>query len=123
MSLTKSEAIYSLAFQMGIADGDFSKDEVARLERNPNYIIINEDFDRVKYEEKNNLGETTKKNAIQTLKSLDLNSQIEALAIVWHILIADGLMKTEEKVLMVNLLEEFNCDINTISNKLQEMLS
>ena len=123
MSLTKSEAIYSLAFQMGIADGDFSKDEVARLERNPNYIIINEDFDRVKYEEKNNLGETTKENAIQTLKSLDLNSQIEALAIVWHILIADGLMKTEEKVLMVNLLEEFNCDINTISNKLQEMLS
>ena len=123
MSLTKSEAIYSLAFQMGIADGDFSKDEVARLERNPNYIIINEDFDRVKYEEKNNLGETTKKNAIQTLKSLDLNSQIEALAIVWHILIADGLMKTEEKVLMVNLLEEFNCDVSTISNKLQEMLS
>tara|TARA_B100000315_G_C14381828_1_gene497815 strand:+ start:269 stop:640 length:372 start_codon:yes stop_codon:yes gene_type:complete len=123
MSLTKSEAIYSLAFQMGIADGDFSKDEVARLERNPNYIIINEDFDRVKYEEKNNLGETTKENAIQTLKSLDLNSQIEALAIVWHILIADGLMRTEEKVLMVNLLEEFNCDINTISNKLQEMLS
>ena len=123
MSLTKSEAIYSLAFQMGIADGDFSIDEVARLERNPNYIIINEDFDRVKYEEKNNLGETTKENAIQTLKSLDLNSQIEALAIVWHILIADGLMKTEEKVLMVNLLEEFNCDINTISNKLQEMLS
>ena len=123
MSLTKSEAIYSLAFQMGIADGDFSKDEVARLERNPNYIIINEDFDRVKYEEKNNLGETTKENAIQTLKSLDLNSQIEALAIVWHILIADGLMKTEEKVLMVNLIEEFNCDVSTISNKLQEMLS
>ena len=123
MPLTKSEAIYSLAFQMGIADGDFSIDEVARLERNPNYIIINEDFDRVKYEEKNNLGETTKENAIQTLKSLDLNSQIEALAIVWHILIADGLMKTEEKALMVNLLEEFNFDISTISNKLQEMLS
>ena len=123
MSLTKSEAIYSLAFQMGIADGDFSKDEVARLERNPSFITINEDFDRVKYDEKIHLGEATKENAIQTLKSLDLNSQIEALAIVWHILIADGLMKTEEKVLMVNLLEEFNCDINTISNKLQEMLS
>ena len=76
-----------------------------------------------KYEEKNNLGETTKENAIQTLKSLDLNSQIEALAIVWHILIADGLMKTEEKALMVNLLEEFNFDVSTISNKLQEMLS
>ena len=123
MPLTKSEAIYSLAFQMGIADGDFSKDEVARLERNPSFITINEDFDRVKYDEKIHLGEATKENAIQTLKSLDQNSQVEALAIVWHILIADGLMKTEEKVLMVNLLEEFNCDINTISNKLQEMLS
>ena len=123
MPLTKSEAIYSLAFQMGIADGDFSIDEVARLERNPNFITISEDFDRVKYDEKNHLGETTKENAIQTLKSLDLNSQIEALAIVWHILIADGLMKTEEKALMVNLLEEFNFDISTISNKLQEMLS
>ena len=123
MSLTKSEAIYSLAFQMGIADGDFSKDEVVRLERNPSFITINEDFDRVKYDEKIHLGEATKENAIQTLKSLDLNSQIEALAIVWHILIADGLMKTEEKALMVNLLEEFNCDVSTISNKLQEMLS
>ena len=123
MSLTKSEAIYSLAFQMGIADGDFSKDEVARLERNPSFKIINEDFDRVKYDEKNHLGEATKENAIQTLKSLDLNSQIEALAIVWHILIADGLMKTEENALMVNLLEEFNIDVSTISNKLQEMLS
>ena len=123
MPLTKSEAIYSLAFQMGIADGDFSIDEVARLERNPSFITINEDFDRVIYDEKNNLGETTKENAIQTLKSLDLNSQIEALAIVWHILIADGLMKTEEKALMVNLLEEFNFDVSTISNKLQEMLS
>ena len=89
MSLTKSEAIFSLAFQMGIADGDFSKDEVARLERNPSFITINKDFDRVKYDEKNNLEEPTKENAIQTLKSLDLNSQIEALAIVWHILIAD----------------------------------
>ena len=123
MSLTKSEAIYSLAFQMGIADGDFSKDEVARLERNPSFITINEDFDRVKYDEKIHLGEATKENAIQTLKSLDLNTQIEAMAIVWHILIADGLMKPEEKVLMVNLLEEFNCDVSTISNKLQEMLS
>ena len=123
MPLTKSEAIYSLAFQMGIADGDFSKDEVVRLERNPSFITINEDFDRVIYDEKNNLGETTIENAIQTLKSLDLNSQIEALSIVWHILIADGLMKTEEKALMVNLLEEFNIDVSTISNKLQEMLS
>ena len=123
MSLTKSEAIYSLAFQMGIADGDFSKDEVARLERNPSFITINEDFDRVKYDEKIHLGEATKENAIQTLKSLDQNSQVEALAIVWHILIADGLMKTEEKALMVNLLEEFNFDVSTISNKLQEMLS
>ena len=123
MPLTKSEAIYSLAFQMGIADGDFSKDEVARLERNPSFITINKDFDRVKYDEKNNLGEITIEDAIQTLKSLDLNSQIEALAIVWHILIADGLMKTEEKALMVNLLEEFNFDISTISNKLQEILS
>ena len=108
---------------MGIADGDFSKDEVARLERNPNFITISDDFDRVKYDEKNNLGKTTKENAIQTLKSLDLNTQIEAMAIVWHILIADGLMKTEEKALMVNLLEEFNFDVSTISNKLQEMLS
>ena len=123
MSLTKSEAIYSLAFQMGIADGDFSKDEVARLERNPNFITISDDFDRVKYDEKIHLGEATKENAIQTLKSLDLNTQIEAMAIVWHILIADGLMKTEEKALMVNLLEEFNFDVSTISNKLQEMLS
>ena len=123
MPLTKSEAIYSLAFQMGIADGDFSKDEVVRLERNPSFITINKDFDRVKYDEKIHLGEATKENAIQTLKSLDLNTQIEAMAIVWHILIADGLMKPEEKVLMVNLLEEFNCDVSTISNKLQEMLS
>ena len=123
MPLTKSEAIYSLAFQMGIADGDFSKDEVVRLERNPSFITINEDFDRVKYDEKIHLGEATKENAIQTLKSLDLNTQIEAMAIVWHILIADGLMKTEEKALMVNLLEEFNIDVSTISNKLQEMLS
>ena len=123
MPLTKSEAIYSLAFQMGIADGDFSKDEVVRLERNPSFITINEDFDRVKYDEKIHLGEATKENAIQTLKSLDLNTQIEAMAIVWHILIADGLMKTEEKALMVNLLEEFNFDVSTISNKLQEMLS
>ena len=123
MPLTKSEAIYSLAFQMGIADGDFSKDEVVRLERNPSFIAISDDFDRVKYDEKIHLGEATKENAIQTLKSLDLNTQIEAMAIVWHILIADGLMKTEEKALMVNLLEEFNIDVSTISNKLQEMLS
>ena len=70
-----------------------------------------------------NLKESAIDSAVQTLKSLDLNGQIEALSIIWHILIADGLMQLGESVLMNNLLTEFNIKIETISNNLQEMLS
>jgi hypothetical protein len=37
MTLNKAEAIHTLAVHMGISDGDFSKDEISRLEHNPKF--------------------------------------------------------------------------------------
>ena len=107
---------------MGMADGNFSKDEVTKLENNPRFKAMNEDFDNDLFNEKMERGKATKEAAIQTLKDLDLAGQIEALAIVWNILIADGVMTPEEKALMKDLLLDFDIEIESISNRLQQML-
>ncbi len=123
MTLNKAEAIHTLAVHMGISDGDFSKDEISRLEHNPKFKEMSKIANYNIFDTKINPKELTIDSAVQTLKSLDLNGQIEALSIIWHILIADGIMQPGESVLMNNLLTEFNIKIETISNNLQEMLS
>ncbi len=123
MTLNKAEAIHTLAVHMGISDGHFSKDEISRLEHNPKFEGMRKIANYNIFDTKINPKKSTIDSAVQTLKSLDLNGQIEALSIIWHILIADGLMQPGESVLMNNLLTEFNIKIETISNNLQEMLS
>ena len=43
-SINKSEAIYSLAFHMGKADGTLSDDEVYKLSKNPILNKISKDL-------------------------------------------------------------------------------
>jgi uncharacterized tellurite resistance protein B-like protein len=66
-------------------------------------------------------GEGTVAAAVSTLKARSLDTQLDALAIVWHVLIADGIMEEGEKQLMSELLNEFDIDIDSVTSRLEKI--
>ena len=52
-----------------------------------------------------------------------LDTQIDALALVWHVLVADGVMTEGEKTVMAELLVEFDIDIDTVNNRLKSQFA
>ena len=66
-------------------------------------------------------GECSKEACIQTLKARSLDTQLDALAIVWHVLIADGVMTDGEKTLMAELLNGFNIEIEDVTARLERI--
>ena len=121
-SINKSEAIYSLAFHMGKADGTLSDDEVYKLSKNPILNKISKDLNIKDVEDKIESGEISLESTLQFIKSLEVNDRIDALAVVWHILACDGYLNNEEKELMDYILKEVDIELTTISNHLQELL-
>jgi uncharacterized tellurite resistance protein B-like protein len=121
MALLKAEAIVTLCIEMGAADGEFSEEEMGSLVRNPEFMKL--DYDSDLYVEKIKRGESTHANAVSTLRGCSLDSQIDALALVWHVLLADGVMTEGEKGVMARLLTEFDIDIDSVNNRLQNMVS
>ncbi len=121
-SINKTEAIYSLAFQMGKADGALSDDEASKLSNNPVLNKISKDLNIKDVEDKIESGEISLESSLQFIKSLEANDQIDALAVVWHILACDGFLNNEEKELMDYILKEVDMELITISNRLQELL-
>ncbi|HJO02312.1 MAG TPA: hypothetical protein QF458_05330 [Candidatus Woesearchaeota archaeon] len=121
MALLKSEAIVTLCIEMGGADGEFSEQEMASVCRNPEFLKL--DWDSDLFGEKIKRGEATHRNAVSSLKGCSLDSQIDALALVWHVLLADGVMTEGEKGVMARLLTEFDIDIDSVNNRLQNMVS
>ena len=119
MALTQSEAIMQLTIFMGMADGEFTKEEMIEIcNNNPVYKKHEEKIDQDLLSIKIGRGEATKENAIRTLKSRSLNTQLDALAVVYHVLLADGKMEEGEKKLMVELLQEFNIGIEDVEKRL-----
>ena len=121
MALLKAEAIVTLCMEMGGADGDFSEQEMDSLVRNPEFMKL--DWDSDLFGEKIKRGESTHANAVSALKGCSLGSQIEALALVWHVLLADGVMTEGEKGVMAKLLTEFDIEIDTVNARLEKMVS
>jgi uncharacterized tellurite resistance protein B-like protein len=122
MALTQSEAINVLAIHMGIADGDYSKQEIMEvLQNNPTYMKHCEKVDNDLLNLKIGRGEGTVAAAVSTLKARSLDTQLDALAIVWHVLIADGIMEEGEKQLMSELLNEFDIDIDSVTSRLEKI--
>ena len=121
MPLSESEAIITLCIQMGAADGEFSEIEMQSLVKNP--VFMKYEWDSDLYGEKIDKGEATRKNAIATLKESSSDTQIDALALVWHVLLADGEMGEDEKTIMAELLIEFNVDIETVNNRFKEQFN
>ena len=123
MALTQSEAIVQLTILMGLVDGEFTQEEVIEIcNNNPVYKkhVVKIDSDLLKL--KQTRGEATKEDAISTLKARTLNTQLDALAIVYHMLIKDGLMHEGEKKLMGELLGEFDIELNTVKSRLNKIL-
>ncbi|MDC0229935.1 hypothetical protein OAK48_03080 [Deltaproteobacteria bacterium] len=119
MALTQSEAIMQLTIFMGMADGEFTKEEMIEIcNNNPVYKKHEEKIDQDLLSIKIERGEATKENAIRTLKSRSLNTQLDALAVVYHVLLADRKMEEGEKKLMLELLQEFNIGIEDVEKRL-----
>ena len=124
MALTQSEAIQTLTIHMGLADGDYSREEMMAIIRNNPVAMKHMDkIDDDLYMLKIKRGEATKDAAISTLKARSLDTQLDALAIVWHVLLADGIMTEGEKDLMAELLVGFNIDIESVTSRLEKIIS
>jgi len=121
MALLKSEAIVVLCIDMGMADGEFSKQEMKSVVQNPNFKKYEWDSDL--FSEKCKRGEATRSNAIASLKGCSLDTQVDALALVWHVLLADGVMTEGEKSVMAELLVDFDIEIDTVNNRLKTQLA
>ena len=122
MALTQSEAIQMLVFYMGNADGEFSEQEITEIvTKNPVFLKHFKNLDPDLLLLKIKRGEGTKEDAIETLKARSLDTQLDALAIVWHVLIADGIMEEGEKHLMAELLNEFEIDIDSVTSRLEKI--
>ena len=124
-NLTQAEAISLIATYMGMVDGEFSKDEIMNLiQLNPVFMKYQKQVDQDKLSAKIKSGEATKEAAISALKSKSKKVQLDALAIAWHVLCADGDMSEEEKKLMVELAIEFDFEsLDPIQKRLEEMIS
>jgi len=123
MSLLKSEAIMTLCFEMGYSDGDYSEEEIKSVCANPRFQATAGEFDWDLFSEKIKRGDANHANAVSALKGCSLDTQIDALAFVWHVLLADGVMTDEEKGVMARLLTEFDIDIETVSNRLKAQIA
>ena len=122
MALTQSESIWTLAFEMGMADGDFTDQELEEvIYNNPVYLEYFKKIDLDLLKLKIKRGEVNKDNAVSTLKGRSLGTQLDALACVWHVLIADGVMEEGEKQLMAELLNKFDIDIDSVASRLEKM--
>ena len=122
MALTQSEAIWALSFSMGMADGDFTDQELEEvIYNNPVYNEYFKKIDLDLLKVKIKRGEASKEAAVSTLKARSVDTQLDALACVWHVLIADGVMAEGEKQLMAELLNEFDIDIDSVSSRLEKI--
>ena len=123
MALTQSEAIVYLGYCMGRADGEWTQQEQDTWKTNPVYKkhikAVNANLLALKIKR----GEATKEDAISTLKARTLNTQLDALAILWHVLIADGAMEEGEEKLMLKLLVEFDIEVNDVKSRLEKLRS
>tara|TARA_B100000809_G_scaffold224342_1_gene234433 strand:- start:277 stop:693 length:417 start_codon:yes stop_codon:yes gene_type:complete len=124
MALTQSEAIQMLVLEMGNADGEYSEQEINEIcNNNPVFLKHCNKIDFDLFILKIKQGKATKETAISTLKARSLDTQLDALAIVWHVLLADGIMDDGEKELMVELLTEFDIDIESVTSRLEKITS
>ena len=123
MALTQSETICFLAVEMGNADGEMIDPEKKIYLNNPVFRKHIKKFDLDLYNLKLKRGEFTKKAAIRTLKARSKNTQLDALAILWHVLIADGAMEEGEEKLMLKLLVEFDIEVNDVKSRLEKLRS
>ena len=122
MALTQSEAIYMLSVHMGISDGEFSKTEINTVIRdNPVFMKHAKKIDHDLLSVKIKKGETSKEACVQTLKNRSLDTQLDALAIVWHVLIADGVMEDGEKDLMLELLADFDLEVDDVTARFEKI--
>ncbi len=124
MALTQSEAIQALVLHMGLADGDYSEQEINEVcNNNPVFLKHCEKIDYDLFTLKIKQGKISKEAAISTLKARSLDTQLDALAIVWHVLIADGIMTEGEKQLMAELLVGFDIEIESVTSRLEKITS
>ena len=122
MALTQSEAIQMLAVHMGIADGEYSETEINEVCRNnPVFLKHVGKIDNDLLTAKIKRGEASKDECVKTLKNRSLDTQLDALAIVWHVLIADGVMEDGEKDLMLELLADFDVEIDDVTARFEKI--
>ena len=75
------------------------------------------------FKEKIGTGKCTKELAVSIIKKQTDKVQLDVMAIVWHVLVSDGVMSDEEKEIMAKLLAEFNLEIDDVNKRYEEMVS
>lgn len=103
MSISKSEAIIYLANNAGDSDGEFTEQEIIMAMQNPAYAKAFEEYLALDGLSKIKSGELNEFYAIETLKKLPKEDQIEALAICFGIVMADDVMTDEERDYLVKI--------------------
>jgi tellurite resistance protein len=86
---------------------------------NPVMKEINAELDIDAFNIKRSRGELTKESVIKKLKTLSLESQLDALAIAHHASILDGVISQNEAKLMNELASELDISIEIIENRLR----
>jgi len=121
--ITLPESMFVLAFSMGYADGDFSDQEIEDLCRdNSVYRKYAEQIDNDAFKKKIKTGKCTKELAVSVVKKQSPEVQLDAMAIVWHVLVSDGVMTDDEKTLMAELLAEFDLTIDEVNDRYKQIV-
>ncbi|MCK9612063.1 MAG: TerB family tellurite resistance protein [Bacteroidales bacterium] len=124
MSISKSEAIVFLANNVGSSDGEFTEQEITVAMQNPAYAKAFEEYIALDGLSKVKSGELNEFYAIETLKKLSKDDQIEALAICFGIVMADGIMSDDEKDYLLKIAMRIgDIDWETVNSKYLEMKS
>ena len=122
--MTLSESVFILASTMGNADGNLDESEMEDVtNNNPIYLEHMQQIDFDVFKEKIGTGKCTKELAVSIIKKQTDKVQLDVMAIVWHVLVSDGVMSDEEKEIMAKLLAEFNLEIDDVNKRYEEMVS
>ena len=122
--MTLSESVFISASTMGNADGSFDESEMGDVTNNNSiYLQHMQQIDFDAFKEKIDTGKCTKELAISIVKKQTNKVQLDTMAIVWHVLVSDGVMSDEEKEVMAELLTEFDMDIKDVNARYEQIVN
>ena len=124
MTLKQAEAVIALASLVGNVDGGWSKDEQDEiLQHNSAFREYFSDIDLDVLLVRINRGEITRQKCIDTLKTKNIEHQLNAITIAYHIMAADGKITQGEQELLDKVVHELEIDMSIAMNRLDGQIT